>query len=81
MVLRNAGIGRKTQQFNPGSKPRGARSLGQWIAALQGLRGESNIDPASAIAIVHATPASRRSDFAIEIWRRRRQHYGPKGHG
>jgi len=77
LVLRVAGIGRLTRQFNPTA---GAQSLGQWITAVQGMRGESNMDPASAIAMVHATPAARRSAFAVEIWRRRRRKFGLRGH-
>jgi hypothetical protein len=77
-VLRRAGIGRLTRQFNPNLE--GAMSLGQWVTAVQGMKGESNMDPASAVAIIRATPASRRSEFASEIWRRRRQRYGPRGH-
>jgi len=77
IVFRDCGIGRRTRQFNP--QTQGAQTLGQWIQAVQGMRGESNMDPAAAIAIVHATPASRRSEFALEIWRRRRRHFGQRG--
>jgi hypothetical protein len=73
-VLRTFGLGRLTRQFNPGSQ-QGARTLGQWITAVQSLRGESRMDPAAAIAMVHATPAQRRSEFALEIWRRRRREH------
>jgi len=48
ILLRSAGIGRLTCQFDPAA---GARSLGQWITAVQGMKGESSMDPASAIAI------------------------------
>ena len=34
-----------------------------------------------AIAIVRATPADKRSEYAKEIWRIRRQRYGPEGRG
>lgn len=68
-----AGAGRLTNQYNPAGSSSGARSMGQWVNALMVLKGHSDSMPLSrAIAMVHATPASRRSEFAQEIWRRRR---------
>lgn len=77
-VLRVAGIGRLTHQFNPASE--GAKSMAQWLAAVLSLRGESDAMPtADAIALIHATPPERRSQFARQIWQKRRAHFGPTG--
>jgi hypothetical protein len=36
------------------------------------LKGQGDMKLADAIALVHATPHSRRSEFAREIWAKRR---------
>lgn len=57
------------RQRNPG----GARNLAQWLNAVLSLKGESSVmGLQEAIAMVHATPHAKRSEFAAEIWRRRR---------
>ena len=57
--------------------PAGARNLAQWLNAVLSLKGESNaMDLPSAIALVHATPHDKRSEFARDIWNRRRQRKG-----
>jgi hypothetical protein len=44
------------------------------------MNGESSSMPvADAVAMIHATPPERRSEFAQEIWRKRRAHYGATG--
>ena len=74
--FRNAGRGRLTNQFNPG-RAAGAASLGQWITALLVLKGESDaMTLPAAIAMVHATSAAERSNFASQIWQRRRARSG-----
>jgi hypothetical protein len=71
IAFRNAGAGRRTKQFNP--QQHGAQNLAQWVIAVMTLRGESNqMSLGDAIALVHATPQSRRSEFAREIWEHRR---------
>jgi hypothetical protein len=40
--------------------------------AMKGDGGDMSV--ADAVAMVHATPPDRRSTFAKEIWRKRRQH-------
>jgi hypothetical protein len=58
------------RQRNPAT---GAHSLGQWLNAVLSLKGEGGtMDLDDAIAMVHATPHGKRSEFADEIWRRRR---------
>jgi hypothetical protein len=79
-TLRAAGLGRLTNQYNPAGA--GASSLGQWLTAVQSMKGESDAMPvAAAVAMVRATPPARRSDFAEQIWKRRRARYGPTGRG
>jgi hypothetical protein len=34
---------------------------------------------ADAVAMIHDTPPAKRSQFAREIWQKRREHYGPTG--
>ena len=36
---------------------------------------------AAAVEMIRATPPERRSQFAQEIWERRRARYGPTGRG
>jgi hypothetical protein len=73
LVIADAGLGRRTRQFNPA--PEGAKTLAQWVTAVLAMKGENDaMDPAAAVAIVHATPFSDRSRFARAIWRKRRQH-------
>jgi hypothetical protein len=71
-VLKRAGIGRRTRQFNPSAE--GASTLAQWVTAVRSMKGESDaMEPAAAIEIIHATPPDVRSRFAKAIWRIRRQ--------
>jgi len=66
-----AGRGKKTRQYNPQGKP--IATLAAWMEAVKRLHGgDSTFTLADAIASVRATPADQRSDFAREIWRRRR---------
>jgi hypothetical protein len=72
IVLKRVGLGRRTRQFNPPSA--GATSLGQWVTAVQSMKGESDaMDIESAVEMIRATPPARRSQFAQEIWRIRRE--------
>ncbi|MGA2609610.1 MAG: HNH endonuclease signature motif containing protein [Terriglobia bacterium] len=60
------GVGRPTRQFNPG-----AETLREYVqAAISHRRGEHD----EGGCIIHETPKERRSEFAQEIWRRRRRH-------
>ncbi len=73
IVLRRAGIGRLTRQYNPAQG--GAESLAEWIEAARVATGQIHpreMPLEKAIAIVHATPPYRRSQFAEEIWAIRR---------
>ncbi len=73
--LRRAGLGQKTRQFNPGTQTQSAKTLGQWLTAVQSMKGLSDaMTVEAAVAMIHATPAEERSQFAKEIWRLRRRH-------
>jgi hypothetical protein len=73
-VMKRAGVGRRTKQYNPRGSA-GAQTLGQWMAAVMSMKGESDqMNVSDAVAMIHATPASTRSQFAHEIWLRRREH-------
>ena len=69
-TMRKARIGRLTHQYNP---EKGATSVGQWLTAVMSMKGESNaMSVKDAVEMIRATPASRRSRFAEEIWSRRK---------
>jgi hypothetical protein len=71
-VFKRLGLGRRTRQFNPAG-PVGATSLGQWLTAVMSMKGESDqMTVPAAVELIRATPPERRSDFAREIWSRRR---------
>ena len=72
VVFKRLGLGRRTRQYNPESE--GARSLGQWMTAVLSMKGEMDaMSVEDAVEIVRATPPERRSEFAREIWRRRKE--------
>lgn len=72
--LKQAGISRLTRQYNPGTKE-GAQTMGQWVNAVTSMKGEGGDMPVrEAVAMIRATPASRRSKFAEEIWHKRGMH-------
>jgi hypothetical protein len=77
-TMRKAGVGRLTRQYNPTGE--GAESVGQWVLAVQAMKGESDqMTVKQAVAMIRATPASRRSKFASKIWGQRRLHFGKTG--
>ena len=46
------------------------------------MKGQSDAMPVkAAVEMIRATPPERRSEFAQEIWERRRARYGPSGRG
>jgi hypothetical protein len=79
-AMKKAGIGRRTKQFNPKRKKRrGATDWRQYAEALSITKGETigNLD--DAIQLIHDTPMSRRSEFQMDVWQRRKELYGPSG--
>lgn len=76
-ALKRAGLGRRTRQFNAAET--GARSLGQWLTAVLSMKGESSaMTVPAAVEMIRATPPERRSTFAHDIWRLRRQRHTDK---
>jgi hypothetical protein len=74
------GVGRPTNQYNPKRKKRrGATDWRQYAEALSITKGETigNLD--DAIQLIHDTPKSRRSEFQVDVWQRRKELYGPSG--
>ena len=72
-ALRRAGLGRLTRQYNP--SPAGAQTLAEWVQAARTATGQlhgKEMPLARAVAIVQATPPSRRTAFAKQIWEIRR---------
>lgn len=67
-AFRNAGLGRRTIQFNPAE--RGARDFGRWVLATLAVRGESDaMGVSDAAGVLYATPPARRAGFAEELER------------
>lgn len=75
-TMRGAGVGRLTHQYNPAKG--GAKTLGEWMQAVgaitphtdRGDRGLASDMPVSeAVAIIRATPHSKRSSFASQLRR------------
>jgi hypothetical protein len=72
VVFNRLGLGRRTHQYNPSGKG-GATSLGQWLTAVFAMKGQSqDMTVPAAVEMIRATPPARRSEFAREIWSRRR---------
>lgn len=72
IAMRNANLGRRTVQYNPAG---GARNLGQWMIAVLSAKGDSSaMSVRDAVAMIRATSPSKRSEYAREIWDRRRSH-------
>jgi hypothetical protein len=73
--MRRAGMGTRASQTNPSE---GAKTLAQWVTAVMSMKGESDAMPVGeAVDIIRATPHSRRSTFAREIWRKRKRSGNP----
>lgn len=69
-TMRNSGLGRKTHQYNPS---KGATTLGEWMQAVMAIKGQTTDMPVSeAVSIIRATSPAKRSEFASDIWARRR---------
>jgi hypothetical protein len=71
-VMKRAGLGRRTRQYNP--RGEGAQTLGQWMAAVMSMKGESDqMNVSDAVGMIHQTPTAVRSRFAKQIWEIRKQ--------
>lgn len=79
IAMRNAGLGRRTHQYNPSG---GAKNLGQWLQAVgaitphidRGDRGlSSDMKVSDAVAMIRATPQWKRSEFAQQLNKHKRR--------
>lgn len=74
-VMKAAGLGRPTNQFNPGA---GAdASVGKWANAVLLMRGDVVGTPAAVRKAVHTvrnTPPEARAEMVAHMWRRRRSN-------
>lgn len=79
VAFRDAGRGRPTNQYNP-TKSGGAANVGEWAQALGAIiphKGEkyagyrygltSSMSTADAVAMIRATPAAKRREYAAKI--------------
>jgi hypothetical protein len=84
-ALKRARMGRRTAQFNP-MKSGGAYNLGEWVNAVGtitahkypdqrgsggALAAASTMTVSDAVAMIRATPASKRSQFAAQLGKRK----------
>ena len=81
-VMKRAGVGRPTNQYNPGDiDPKlGAKNWKEFSWALSRTAGDINDGSLQgAIDKLHNTSTAKRSRFQKEIWERRKRMYGPSG--
>lgn len=90
-ALRGAKLGRPTRQYNP-TNTGGAANLTEWLLAVGAItprKGEryagsrygivSSMSVSDAVAMIRATPAHKRSEYAAEIAQRRRARRADAG--
>jgi hypothetical protein len=76
-VMKKAGAGRRTKQYN--GKRKGATDYREYARALGILDGSAIGNMQDAVALIHATSQTRRSEFQRDIWEVRKERYGPSG--
>lgn len=76
VLMRNAGLGKKTRQYNPRALK---GEMAQYGAAIKVMRGEWPGDVAAAVRTIHDTPAHIRSAYTARTWPVRRARYGSGG--
>lgn len=79
-VMRRAGIGKRTRQFNARAKRGGlSGDMAAYGAAIKVMRGEWPGNVSAAIETIHRTPPSVRSAYTKRTWPVRKQRYGASG--
>jgi hypothetical protein len=79
-VMRRAGLGTKTRQYNPKrAGGHAAHSLGAYLTAVEILNGKQPGNMSSAVRTLQATSEAQRSEYARRIWEIRKERYGPSG--
>jgi hypothetical protein len=79
-VMKNAGLGKRTRQYNP--KKRGAGLKGEMAkygAAIHVMRGDFPGDVSAAVRTIRETPPDIRSAYTRRTWPIRRGRYGESG--
>lgn len=78
-VMRKAGIGKLTRQYNPKKRGSSSAEMLEYGNAIKVMRGEFDGDVSAAMETIRSTPASIRSRFTSRSWAARKQIYGPSG--
>ena len=80
-VLKAAGLGKKTAQYNPKRRGGGSkrREMEEYAAAIKVMRGQFDGDVAAAVRTIKSTPPSVRSAYTSRTWSTRKAIYGPSG--
>lgn len=78
-AMKKAGAGRRTKQYNPSKRRKGASDYREFAEALGILDGTAIGDVQQAVALIHATSKAKRSEFQKDIWAVRKERYGPSG--
>jgi hypothetical protein len=80
-LMRRAGIGKLTRQFNPRRRAGGGLKgqMAAYAAAIKVMRGEYPGDVSAAVQTIHDTPPSIRSAYTARTWPIRRSRYGSSG--
>jgi hypothetical protein len=81
-VMKAAGLGKLTRQYNPSRGSSGGRlnrSLQAYNFAILVARGDQEGDVSKALKVIRNTPAKLRSEYTSWSWARRKAIYGPSG--
>lgn len=78
-VVRSTPPGRRLVFLGRSLKNPGAKSMGQFVAALQIAKGEAPGDSKSAAQLIRDTPKARIREFQRQVWAIRKERYGPSG--
>lgn len=79
-LMRRAGLGKLTNQYNPGRASGSKRQiLDAYGAAIKVMRGVWPGDVAKAVSTIRSTPRELRSEYTSRTWSTRRAVYGPSG--
>jgi len=78
-VMRKAGLGVKTRQYNPKKKAGKRSSFGTYKYAVSVAGGQLAGDVDEAYKIIYETPPATRTEYAKRIYELRQERYGPTG--
>lgn len=78
-IMKAAGVGRPTNQYNPRRRKKGISDWREWVHAISITKGEETGDVQKAIEHIRDTPPARRHEMQIDAWQARKAKYGPSG--